>query len=328
MRLTSSTFRNPCALPRGRQQPLLLNDDLSVNDLSTSPEVEHCDRLCLGLEISDPHTLAPCRSSLDCATHPSNMSQTCCTCALPLPASPTLDLKTEKPLPSPRTLPCCSRIICSRCQHTNPRFTTYCPFCQISTGLSSLPSEGLRLPPSYNQTETSLRSLRDFPPAYESIASRPDRSTSHSEPPRDTPDTVHHLSADHTLQSLSLAYNVPVPVLRQHNRITSDSLLSAHKWLLIPSSYYQGPSLSTPPDPEEEERKNKLRRFMVATKCPEYNVAQLYLKGSDWDLEIAIESFKEDERWEKEHPIKNGENDKGKSKRRIGGSGSLVGQLR
>jgi len=32
-------------------------------------------------------------------------------------------------------------------------------------------------------------------------------------------------------------------------------------------------------------------------------VALLYLKEVDYDLEAAIEAFKDDERWEKEHPI-------------------------
>ena len=86
--------------------------------------------------------------------------------------------------------------------------------------------------------------------------------------------------------------------------------------------------MSIPPDPEEEERKNKLRRWMVATKCADYEVAQLYLKGSDYDLDIAVESWREDERWEKEHPLKNDDR-KGKGKngrRRIGGIG-MSGQL-
>jgi hypothetical protein len=145
-----------------------------------------------------------------------------------------------------------------------------------------------------------------------------------SEPPKDTNDVIHHLSGDDTLQSLSLAYRVPIEVIRRHNKIHADNLLSGHKWLLIPASHYNGPPLSSPPDPEEEERKNKLRRWMVATKCADYEVAQLYLKGSDYDLDIAIESFREDERWEKEHPLE--KDDKGKKRTRIGGA-SLTGQL-
>jgi hypothetical protein len=51
---------------------------------------------------------------------------------------------------------------------------------------------------------------------------------------------------------------------------------------------------------------------MVACKEPEYDVAVLYLQHADWDLERAVEGWKEDERWEREHPLK--AKDKGKEK--------------
>ena len=125
------------------------------------------------------------------------------------------------------------------------------------------------------------------------------------------------------MPSLSLAYRVPVPVLRAHNNVQSDHLLAARKWVLIPRSHYQGPPLSTPPDPEEEEKKNKLRRWMVATKCPEYDIAKLYLKGTDYNLVAAVEAFQADEQWEKDNPLKG----KGKSRRRPSSSMGLTGQL-
>lgn len=34
-----------------------------------------------------------------------------------------------------------------------------------------------------------------------------------------------------------------------------------------------------------------------------YDVALLYLKQEEWDLDAAIEAYKDDERWEKEHPL-------------------------
>jgi hypothetical protein len=59
-------------------------------------------------------------------------------------------------------------------------------------------------------------------------------------------------------------------------------------------------------------------------------VATLYLQQSDWDLESAIEAYREDERWEKEHPMeaksksKQGKNAKDAGMRRfVGGSGSV-----
>lgn len=124
-----------------------------------------------------------------------------------------------------------------------------------------------------------------------------------SQPP-ETDDVVHYLQSEDSILSLSLAYKVPVPVLRAHNGVYNDKLLAGHKWVLIPSSHYQGPALSSPPDPKEEERKNKRRRWMVATKCPDYDVAIMYLEGSEYDLETAVEAFRADEDWEKEHPMK------------------------
>ena len=124
-----------------------------------------------------------------------------------------------------------------------------------------------------------------------------------------------------------LAYKVPISVLRQHNNIFSDQLLGARKRILIPGSHYAGPALSTPPDPEEEERKTNLRRWMVATKCADYNVAQLYLKGGDYNLEIAVEAFEADEEWEKSHPLEGKGKARERHRSRFGGSGSLSGQL-
>lgn len=34
-----------------------------------------------------------------------------------------------------------------------------------------------------------------------------------------------------------------------------------------------------------------------------YDVALLYLQQSEWNLEAAIEAYKDDERWELEHPL-------------------------
>lgn len=243
----------------------------------------------------------------------------CCTCAALLSdVKVPYDPASEKQLCFDRRLDCCSRVICADCQYQNPRFENYCPFCQIATKPSALPATGLRLPPTYTETPPQRQGLdqnEDPPPYSEALFANPP----------ETEDVVHHLSADDSIHSLSIAYRVPQSILRSHNNVYSDSLLPARKFLLIPRSHYNGPSLSTPPDPAEEERKNKLRRWMVATKCPEYELASLYLKGSDYDLELAIEAFKADEQWEKEHPMK------GKAKqtggRRIGGMG-LSGQLR
>lgn len=76
---------------------------------------------------------------------------------------------------------------------------------------------------------------------------------------------------------------------------------------------------------EEIERKAKLRKFMVGAKCHEYSVAELYLANAEGDVEKALEAWREDERWEREHPM-----DAGKGKKRVNGyrGGGLIGQLR
>jgi hypothetical protein len=47
-------------------------------------------------------------------------------------------------------------------------------------------------------------------------------------------------------------------------------------------------------------------------------VALLYLKQADYDLEAAIEAYKDDERWEKEHPLEASLEGKGKTKHDLG----------
>lgn len=61
-----------------------------------------------------------------------------------------------------------------------------------------------------------------------------------------------------------------------------------------------------------------------------YDVAVLYLEQAGYDLDLAIEAYKADEKWEKDHPMEG--NVKGKMKsqtparRKYGGTG-ISGQL-
>ncbi|KAK5047473.1 hypothetical protein LTR84_006569 [Exophiala bonariae] len=273
---------------------------------------------------------------------PQASTAVCCTCATLLSKTKVpYDPVSEKPLFYTRRLPCCGRDICALCQHTNPRFQSYCPFCQISSGPSALPPDGLRLPPSYSKSgpETSGgEGGEDAPPAYDELSSRTqmqqrrvDGQSQNTAPPsqEETEDTVHFVGLDDTLASLSIAYGVPAAVLRAHNNVFSDGLITARKWVLIPRSHYDGPPLSVPPDPDEEERKTKLRRWMVATKCADYAVATLYLKASDYQLDVAVQAFKADEEWERRNPLEGQGKGKEKEKRRsrLGRGGSLAGQL-
>ena len=62
-----------------------------------------------------------------------------------------------------------------------------------------------------------------------------------------------------------------------------------------------------------------------------YDIALLYLKQSDYDLDAAVEAYLLDEKWEREHPMQS--NVKGKEKeavprrRRFGLSNGITGQL-
>jgi hypothetical protein len=213
-------------------------------------------------------------------------------------------------------------------KQSNPRFEKYCPYCQISTAPSYLPPGGLKEPPSYNAAVGPVEDDAAPPPPYshDSAPSRPQRplSAARSSSPTDekaalsasagnrgeqptAPDTLHFLDHERdTIPSLSLRYNVPASVLRRANHLASDHLLAARRTLIIPGSHYQeGVSLSPRPveGEEEETRKGKIRRWMVACKVPDYDVALFYLQQADYDLDGAVQKYLDDERWEREHPL-------------------------
>lgn len=61
-----------------------------------------------------------------------------------------------------------------------------------------------------------------------------------------------------------------------------------------------------------------------------YDVALLYLKQSDYNLDEAIEAFRADERWEKENPMgpmMKGKASQSQRRRKFGVSGGITGQV-
>ncbi|KAI1335483.1 hypothetical protein F5Y15DRAFT_244937 [Xylariaceae sp. FL0016] len=254
--------------------------------------------------------------------------ESCCTCATRLSDVPRYT-DSEKLLPHDRWLECCPRVICGKCIHTNSRFETYCPFCQISITSNLLPP-GLKEPPSYESATSSSAEpiIQDAkfspmdrnPPPYTPIT----RTSTLEKPslPLPAQDTLHFLTPNDSITSLSLAYAVPATVLRRHNNLPSDHLLPARRTVLIPGSHYpDGKSLSPRPveGEEEEARKAKVRRWMVACKVHEYDVAVLYLEQANYDLAAATEAYFADEEWEKRHPV---EDRSGRGKEITGGTGS------
>jgi hypothetical protein len=49
-----------------------------------------------------------------------------------------------------------------------------------------------------------------------------------------------------------------------------------------------------------------------------YDVALLYMKQADYNLEDAITAYKDDEQWEREHPIEANIRGKGKMRHDVG----------
>lgn len=206
--------------------------------------------------------------------------EACCTCAALLSSIPqTYDEKTEKPAAHERRLECCSRAICARCTSDNPRFQTYCPFCQISTKPTPLP-QGLRDPPAYSprdededemlESAATSMYLEDRLPQYSELyrqEPRVDKSTAAGE------DVLHFVDpANDTVNSLAIRYGIPANALKMKNGLFADHLVAGRRTILIPGEYYKG-GVSLSPRPiegeEEELRKIKIRKFMVACKSHE-----------------------------------------------------------
>ena len=86
-------------------------------------------------------------------------------------------------------------------------------------------------------------------------------------------DVLHFVDPSHdSLSSLSLRYGVPSQALRRLNGLYADHLLAARRTVLIPGEFYKG-GISLSPRPvdgeEEDARKVKIRRWMVACKVAE-----------------------------------------------------------
>ncbi|KAK3375164.1 hypothetical protein B0H63DRAFT_269231 [Podospora didyma] len=207
---------------------------------------------------------------------------------------------------------------------TTTTATTDLPLAYTTTTTTTPPSNNSNIepPPSYSHPPlltTTLSNSSD--PEKSALALLLSSSSSSSRPglphtpaqplpPRqeqEEQDTLHFLDHDHdTISSLSLRYNVPASALRRANKLGSDHLLLGRRSVLIPGRFYKG-GLSLSPRPvegeEEEVRKGKIRRWMVACKCSDYDIAVLYLEQAGYDFDDASEAYFGDEAWESEHPL-------------------------
>jgi hypothetical protein len=216
----------------------------------------------------------------------------CCICCSTAPDL-YLDEKSGQPDASMLQYPCCNRIVCPICLDKVPRAQTYCPYCQ-DTGTSSSPRSDI--------------SWSESTHAYLSTSKKIDYNDKDPEKvEEDAPDILHFVDpTNDTISLLSIRYGVPAAVLRHTNGIYSDHLLAARKTILISGKYHKG-GVSLNPRPVEGEevdlKKSKIRRWMVACKSADYDIALLYLEASEYRLDEAIEKFKQDEAWETANPL-------------------------
>ena len=153
------------------------------------------------------------------------------------------------------------------------------PFCQVSSTPSSLP-QGLRDPPAYSPPPsprpahaTLACTEDDAPPSYSSLCLRAQTPPKIGLGADHAEDVLHFIDpTQDTVPSLSLRYGVPHEALKRMNGLFADHLLAARRTVLIPGEFYKG-GVSLSPRPvegeEEETRKAKVRRWMVACKVAE-----------------------------------------------------------
>ncbi|KAL8936246.1 MAG: hypothetical protein Q9211_004276 [Gyalolechia sp. 1 TL-2023] len=188
------------------------------------------------------------------------------------------------------------------------------PFCQISSDPTPLP-QGLQDPPAYSPPSSprpAHATLAPLPnaeelPAYSTLDVPNDTTQKTGQNEHAADDVLHFVNPAHdTVSSLALRYAVPSYTIRKKNNLYADHLLAARKAILIPGEYYKG-GISLSPQPidgeEEEIRKSKIRRWMVACKVSDYDVALLYLNQAKYDVDSAVEAYLSDEKWEREHPM-------------------------
>ncbi|KAL2129122.1 hypothetical protein VTI74DRAFT_8199 [Chaetomium olivicolor] len=221
-------------------------------------------------------------------------------------------------------------------------------------------------PPPYTPTPSSFSPIStpttpSSPPPSQASQFNP----KHNSPQEETLNphyTIHHLRHPphpfpDTLLSLSLQYGIPLAVLRAHNRLAPDAdyLLAARHTLLIPTACItrrppnqyspnhsgdeesksgdgSSSSSSLSPHPVEDEaqreRKTAIRRWMVACKEADYDMAVTYLEECGWDLGEAVDRYWGDVEWERAHPLEDigGGKGNGRSGRWRRGVGMRGGQ--
>lgn len=169
--------------------------------------------------------------------------------------------------------PCCGRFVCRLCVRASPRYGQYCVLCQLpildtppySAGSSSGLDED-SLPPGYDDATASV-------PRYDGRGLGADLKSGVYGNEKRAAGVQHYVRKDDTVSGLSLAYKVDAAVIRKANNIFADHLLQGKAWIVIPGATV---SLSTEPAADEEQ-KVRLKKFMVQTRCADYDMAKCML---------------------------------------------------
>lgn len=115
---------------------------------------------------------------------------------------------------------------------------------------------------------------------------------------------LHHIHPHETLISIALLYRLTPGDIRRANGLSptglDDRLIFARKTAVIPGRT-RSLSMVPPGGEEAEHRRMAIRRWMMATKEPDYDVAKTYLEGLDWDVARAVDRWFGDAEWEREN---------------------------
>jgi len=107
-----------------------------------------------------------------------------------------------------------------------------------------------------------------------------------------------------TLQGLSIRYGVSISEIKSENRLIS---LNLHEkfTLRIPERKRKVPEQEVDlAELESMMQRRLIGRFKKLTSISDLSEALYYLEASEFDLEAALKSYKEDSSWETSHPLR------------------------
>lgn len=169
--------------------------------------------------------------------------------------------------------PCCRRFVCRPCVRATPRYGEYCVLCQLPLTEAPYWSDGngntlgAAQPPGYDDAMAAAPQYERG--RYTSAVGDDGKHGVYAEEKRAV-GVQHYVRKEDTVTGLALAYGVDAKLIRKANSIYADHLLQAKAWVVIPGATV---SLSTEPAADEEQ-KVRLKKFMVQTRCADYDMAK------------------------------------------------------